>query len=158
MEIKFVKLRENAIIPNKAYKGDAGLDLYFASTEPKNDKEHRCDIIINPGESKLLGTGLKFYFSQDYFVLIRNRSGMAAKKNLVVGAEIVDAGYAGEVFVNLHNIGNAPRIISDGDKIAQFVVLPNYSVLAEEISDIEYNELMKNSERKDGALGSSDKK
>ena len=57
-------------------------------------------------------------------IQIMNRSGNAAKKQLMVGACVVDSGYNGEVFVNLHNIGSQSQTINAGDKIAQAVVIP----------------------------------
>jgi dUTP pyrophosphatase len=51
---------------------------------------------------------------------------MAAKKQLLVGACVIDPGYSGEVFINLHNVGMEPQIINTGDKIAQLVLLPVY--------------------------------
>ena len=50
-----------------------------------------------------------------------NKSGIASKKRLVTGACVVDEGYTGEIFVNLHNIGEHPQFIESGDKIAQGV-------------------------------------
>tara|TARA_R110002110_G_scaffold405776_1_gene625139 strand:- start:363 stop:644 length:282 start_codon:yes stop_codon:yes gene_type:complete len=55
---------------------------------------------------------------------IMNRSGNAAKKQLMVGACVVDSGYDGEVFVNLHNVGSETQDIHRGMKIAQAVLIP----------------------------------
>ena len=74
--------------------------------------------MIKPGESKILPTGLKFGVPHGYMIQIMNRSGNAAKKQLMVGACVVDSGYDGEVFVNLHNIGKEAQTVSAGDKIA----------------------------------------
>ena len=100
--------------PVRANPSDAGLDLCY------NGKWTR----IKPGESKILPTGLKFGIPHGYMLQIMNRSGNAAKKQLLVGACVVDSGYDGEVFVNLHNIGKKVQIINAGDKIAQAVVIP----------------------------------
>ena len=78
---------------------------------------------IEPGQSIILPTGLKFGVPQGYMIQIMNRSGNAAKKQLMVGACVVDSGYNGEVFVNLHNIGKKVQIINVGDKIAPAVVV-----------------------------------
>ena len=53
-----------------------------------------------------------------------NRSSVAAKRSLVVGAHVIDSGYDGEVFINLHNIGGKTQIVKYGDKIAQLVMVP----------------------------------
>lgn len=149
MEIKILKNNKNAILPQKAYKGDAGIDLYFCG------KDLNSYVDIMPKESVLLDTGLSFCFPSDYCVLIRNRSGVAAKKQLLVGAELIDSNYAGSAFVNLHNVGEKIQRISHGDKIAQFLVLPVINSIITEVNEKEYSELMSLSERGSKALGSS---
>ena len=103
--------------PVRANPSDAGLDLRY---NPEEDWPTKID----PGQSMILGTGLKFGVPHGYMIQIMNRSGNAAKKKLMVGACVVDSGYNGEVFVNLHNIGKKVQIINVGDKIAQAVVIP----------------------------------
>ena len=103
--------------PVRANPSDAGLDLRY---NPEEDWPTKID----PGQSMILGTGLKFGVPHGYMIQIMNRSGNAAKKQLMVGACVVDSGYNGEVFVNLHNIGSQPQTINAGDKIAQAVVIP----------------------------------
>ena len=103
--------------PVRANPSDAGLDL-------KYNPEEDWPGMIEPGQSMILGTGLKFGVPHGYMIQIMNRSGNAAKKQLMVGACVVDSGYDGEVFVNLHNIGKKAQIINVGDKIAQAVVVP----------------------------------
>ena len=104
--------------PVRANPSDAGLDLKY------NPDVGSQPVSIEPGQSMILGTGLKFGVPHGYMIQIMNRSGNAAKKKLMVGACVVDSGYNGEVFVNLHNIGSKPQIINPGDKIAQAVVIP----------------------------------
>ena len=103
--------------PVRANPSDAGLDLRY-------NPEEYWPAKIEPGQSMILGTGLKFGVPHGYMIQIMNRSGNAAKKQLMVGACVVDSGYDGEVFVNLHNIGKKAQIINVGDKIAQAVVIP----------------------------------
>ena len=103
--------------PVRANPSDAGLDLRY---NPEEDWPTKID----PGQSMILGTGLKFGVPHGYMIQIMNRSGNAAKRKLMVGACVVDSGYDGEVFVNLHNIGKKVQIINVGDKIAQAVVIP----------------------------------
>ena len=103
--------------PVRANPSDAGLDLRF---NPVNGGTQ----VLAAGQSAILPTGLKFGVPHGYMIQIMNRSGNAAKKQLMVGACVVDSGYNGEVFVNLHNIGSKPQTINAGDKIAQAVVIP----------------------------------
>ena len=138
--------------PVRANPSDAGLDLRF------NPQEHTLvPIQIQPGESLVLGTGLKFGVPHGYMIQIMNRSGNAAKKKLMVGACVVDSGYNGEVFVNLHNIGSKPQTINPGDKIAQAVVIPIVPArFLETKNDNLYDwSPITISARGDGALGST---
>ena len=138
--------------PVRANPSDAGLDLRFSP------QEHTLvPIQIQPGESLVLGTGLKFGVPHGYMIQIMNRSGNAAKKQLMVGACVVDSGYNGEVFVNLHNIGPKPQTIEAGMKIAQAVVIPALPVrFLETRNDNLYDWWpITISGRGDGALGST---
>ena len=137
--------------PVRANPSDAGLDLRY---NPEEDWPTKID----PGQSMILGTGLKFGVPHGYMIQIMNRSGNAAKKKLMVGACVVDSGYNGEVFVNLHNIGKKVQIINVGDKIAQAVVIPVVPVrFLETKNDNLYDWYpITISDRGDGALGSTD--
>ena len=112
---------------------------------------------INPGENHLLPTGLTFGVPHGYMLQVCNRSSMGAKRSLVVGAHIVDSGYDGEVFIDLHNIGTETQYITAGDKIAQLVLVPVVHFRPRLIeADTLYNEDISMSARADGALGSTD--
>ena len=136
--------------PVRANPSDAGLDLRFNPSDGKLKS-------IGPGESLILPTGLKFGVPHGYMIQIMNRSGNAAKKQLMVGACVVDSGYNGEVFVNLHNIGYKTQSIEAGMKIAQAVVLPAIPVrFLETRNDNLYDWWpITISGRDDGALGST---
>ena len=137
--------------PVRANPSDAGLDLKY------NPDVGSQPVSIEPGQSMILGTGLKFGVPHGYMIQIMNRSGNAAKKKLMVGACVVDSGYDGEVFVNLHNIGSKPQTINPGDKIAQAVVIPVVPVrFLETNNDNLYGwSPITISGRGDGALGST---
>ena len=137
--------------PVRANPSDAGLDLKY------NPDVGSQPVSIEPGQSMILGTGLKFGVPHGYMIQIMNRSGNAAKKQLMVGACVVDSGYNGEVFVNLHNIGSKSQTINPGDKIAQAVVIPVVPVrFLETKNDNLYDwSPITISGRGDGALGST---
>ena len=137
--------------PVRANPSDAGLDLKY------NPDVGSQPVSIEPGQSMILGTGLKFGVPHGYMIQIMNRSGNAAKKQLMVGACVVDSCYDGEVFVNLHNIGKKAQIINAGDKIAQAVVIPVVPVrFLETKNDNLYDwSPITISGRGDGALGST---
>jgi dUTP pyrophosphatase len=89
---------------------------------------------------------------------IKNRSSVAYKKQLLVGACVVDSGYDGEVFVNLHNVGNQTQYIEAGDKIAQAVIVPvvHARFVATKSPNVYEWYPITLSDRGDGALGSTD--
>lgn len=160
MEVKFVRIRNNAKLPQQAHKNDAGYDLFWA---PENAGEYQGGWfkgnmlvemkVIKPGESVLLKTGLKALFPPGFVMEIKNRSGMASKKSLLVGACVVDATYRGEIFVNLHNVSSEDQVVQPGDKIAQAIFYQIETMTASEITEEEYSQ--NETTRQDGALGST---
>ena len=151
MIIQYTRTRETARPPVRANPSDAGLDLFY---NPPN----RSEVVqIHPGESRLFQTGYKFGVPHGYMLEIKNRSSIAAKQQLIVGACVVDSGYAGEVFVNLQNIVTDTVLVSPGDKIAQAVLLPVIPFRPQEVSeDNLYSSPITISNRGEGALGSTD--
>jgi len=149
MILEYAKGRPNAISPERANPSEAGLDVFFSPEAPMT-------VLLNPGDSKILPTGLKFGVPHGYMLEVKNRSSVAAKRSLIVGACVVDSGYDGEVFINLHNIGNTIQVLSPGDKVAQLVMTPVVHFRPMETTeDILYTYPMTISNRGDGALGST---
>jgi dUTP pyrophosphatase len=152
MILEYVRVRDSVIPPTRANPSDAGLDLFF---NPADGQE----IVLKPGESKLFQTGYKFGIPHGYCLEVKNRSGNASKRSLLVGACIIDPGYDGEVFVNLHNVGRETQILYLGDKIAQVVMYPvvHFKAFEKQDKDLYDYYPIAMSNRKDGALGSTDK-
>ena len=100
MEFKVFRMRDNAKLPSRAHDGDAGMDFYFCAPDNGSGR-----IVIHPSETILFSTGVKAQIPKGYMLEIKNKSSVAAKKQLLVGACVVDSGYDGEIFVNLHNTG-----------------------------------------------------
>jgi dUTP pyrophosphatase len=119
MMIEYVRVREDVKPPERANPSDAGLDVFFCP-----DDAAVGAVKIPVGGSVILATGLRFGIPHGYMLQAMNRSGVAAKRSLVVGAHVIDSGYDGEVFINLHNIGTERQIVKSGDKIAQLVMIP----------------------------------
>lgn len=92
----------------------AGFDLYAA-----------CHETLNPGESKLVRTGVLMAIPSGWFGMISPRSSVASKTPLRIGARVIDSDYRGEVLVNLHNDSDAPYTIEQGTRIAQIVFMPH---------------------------------
>jgi len=134
MKLKVFKLRETAKLPIRAYPTDAGMDLFYCPNDESNNNFNKKDEIrIGPGSGSVIPTGLKIGVPKGYMLEIKNKSGVATKQRLVVGACVVDSGYDGEIFVNLNNIGTSVKAIVPGQKIAQAVLVPVETCDVEEI-------------------------
>jgi dUTPase len=82
-----------------------------------------------------------------------NKSGIATKKRLLVGACVVDSGYQGTININLHNVGTYRRLLSPGDKVVQFLLLP---LGPSELTEVPQEDLYTNeSDRGEGKFGST---
>jgi dUTP pyrophosphatase len=116
IELPIQRLREDAVVPERAYAGDAGLDL--AAIER---------VELGPGERAVVGTGLAVAIPGGYAGFVQPRSGLAARHGIsVVNAPgLIDSGYRGEVRVVLLNTDRVePFVVEPGMRIAQLVVLP----------------------------------
>jgi dUTP pyrophosphatase len=152
MMIEYVRVREDVKPPERANPSDAGLDVFFCP-----DDAAVGAVKIPVGGSVILATGLRFGIPHGYMLQAMNRSGVAAKRSLVVGAHVIDSGYDGEVFINLHNIGTERQIVKSGDKIAQLVMIPVVPFRALETNTGNLYDWypITMSGRGDGALGST---
>jgi dUTP pyrophosphatase len=123
--INVKRLSELATLPSYAHHGDAGLDLHAAVSES-----------IEPGQSKLIGTGIAIELPPETEAQVRPRSGLALRHGVTVlnTPGTIDHGYRGEVGVILINHGSSRFDIRPGMKIAQLVVMPRLSVTVRETS------------------------
>lgn len=79
-------------------------------------------IEVDPGYQILIPSGIVVHFEDwDTYWDAENKSGVATKKGLLVGAQVVDATYSGEVHINVHNVGHEPQRIYENDKLVQFI-------------------------------------
>jgi len=150
MLIEYFRLRPDVKPPTRSNPSDAGLDVFFC---PGNS----FPTEVEPGENHLFQTGLQFGVPHGYALMVCNRSGMGEKKYLTYGAHVIDSGYDGEVFIDLHNVGTETQTIYPGDKIAQLVMVPVVSFRAVETNeDNLYGWCpITISDRGDGGFGSS---
>jgi len=153
MILEYCMTHPNVVPPTRANPSDAGLDIYYSDVNP------RQQVVIEPQETALLSTGLRFGVPHGYMLQVMNRSSVASKRHLLVGACVIDSGYDGEVFINLHNVGTEPQTLSHGDKIAQIVMVPVVPFRAYCRHDGHlYDYPITMSGRGTGALGSTDSK
>ena len=146
MIIEYQRLDEYVKIPTRSNPSDAGLDVYAHLED---------DIRIEPGKSVIIPTGLKFGVPHGYMLQVMNRSSVAANRSLVVGAHVIDSGYDGQVFINLHNIGEHRQTVRYGDKIAQLVMIPVVAFRPLLVESELYRQPITISDRGEGALGST---
>lgn len=102
--------------PTRGHFTDAGIDFYIP-----NDFG---PIVLNPGNNVTIPSGIKVEIPIGYMGLFLNKSGVASKKSLVMGAQVIDPYYSGEVHLDLHNIGDEAVELRPGDKITQMVLVP----------------------------------
>jgi dUTP pyrophosphatase len=140
MNLKIKRINEEAILPQYAHEGDAGLDLFSIE-----------DKIIKPGETTLIHTGIQMELPKDTEAQVRPRSGLALKHSITVlnTPGTIDEGYRGEVGVILINHGKANFKVEKQMKIAQMVIKPVFRVQIEEVSELS------ETERAEGGFGST---
>ncbi|MEP7193353.1 MAG: dUTP diphosphatase [Actinomycetota bacterium] len=114
VQVLISRLDPDLPMPVYAHPGDAGADLHA-----------REDVILAPGHRALVATGVAIALPAGYVAFVHPRSGLAARHGITVvnAPGTVDAGYRGEILVNLLNTDTAqPFAIARGDRIAQLVV------------------------------------
>ncbi len=141
IELPIRRLRPDAEVPTRAYDGDAGIDLAA------------CERVeLGPGERALVPTGLAVAIPEGYAGYVQPRSGLATNHgiSIVNTPGLIDAGYRGELLVNLLNTdAREPFVVEPGMRIAQLVVLQ-----VPQVSLVEVDELPE-SERGARGFGSS---
>jgi dUTP pyrophosphatase len=125
IELPIQRLRREAVLPERAYQGDAGLDLAA------------CERVeLAPGERAVVGTGLAVAIPEGYAGFVQPRSGLADRHgiSIVNSPGLIDSGYRGELKVILVNSDRSERLVVEaGMRIAQLVVL--------EVPELELNEV-----------------
>lgn len=141
MTLKVRRLDARAVLPTRAYGGDAGLDLYALE-----ERE------LGPGERASIGTGISIQIPEGQAGLVLPRSGLAASHGIAIvnAPGLIDSGYRGEVRVLLLNTDRSKAFtITVGDRIAQLVLVRVETPAVEEVDELAL------SERGAGGFGSS---
>jgi dUTP pyrophosphatase len=132
IELPIRRLRDDAVVPGRAYDGDAGLDLAA------------CERIeLRPGERATVGTGLAVAIPDGYAGFVQPRSGLAARNGITIvnTPGLVDSGYRGEVKVVLLNTDAREMfVVEPGMRIAQLVVMELPSVDPIEVDELPQSE------------------
>lgn len=142
MKVNVKRLDSRAKLPAFSSSAAAGADL-FAILD--------ADLLIAPGETVLVHTGLAMEIPEGFVGLIYARSGLASKRGLAPANKVgvIDADYRGEIMVALHNHSLTAQTIANGERIAQMVI--------SQVPVIEYDEVTELSDtiRGDGGFGST---
>jgi dUTP diphosphatase len=132
IELAVRRLRDDAVLPQRAYEGDGGFDLAA------------CERVeLGPGERATLGTGLAVALPPGYAAFVQPRSGLASRNGITIvnSPGLVDAGYRGEIRVVLHNTDREQAFtIEPGMRIAQLVVLRLPEVELQEVDELPESE------------------
>lgn len=128
LEIK--KIRENAHIPVYGTEYAAGADLYAATQE---------NVSLQPGETKLIPTGLSMAIPTGMVGLIFARSGISIKRGLAPANKVgvIDSDYRGELMVALYNQSNIEQVIEPEERIAQFILMPYVKANFVEVEELD---------------------
>ena len=140
--IWFKKLDERATTPTYGTEYSAGADLYACMDNP---------VVIEPGLTEFIHTGIAMEIPEGLVGLIYARSGMACKKGVAPANKVgvIDSDYRGEIMVALHNHSSQSVAVRDGDRIAQLVLTPYVYGIYDEVQELE------ETVRGDGGFGST---
>ena len=132
IELSIQRLRDDAVVPTRAYDGDAGLDLAA------------CERVeLGPGERATVGTGLAVAIPDGYAGFVQPRSGLASRHGVTIvnTPGLVDSGYRGELKVILLNTdASEPFVVEPGMRIAQLVVMQVPGVDPVEVDELPESE------------------
>ena len=131
--VKIKKLDSRAIVPKRATESAAGADLFAIADG---------EILINPGETVFVHTGLAIEIPEGWAGLVYARSGLASKSGLAPANKVgvVDADYRGELMVALHNHSGVQQVLRSGERIAQLVITPYLPAVFEEAEELSQTE------------------
>lgn len=116
IKVLFRKMSSDARKPEYIHRDDSGADLYSIE-----------DFVLEPGDIKLVGTGICLEIAKGVDAQLRPKSGLSLKGLSVINSPAtIDAGYRGEIRVPLINLGRKQLKFKKGDKIAQIVFAPVY--------------------------------
>ena len=145
--MKYLKVKD-VKSPNRGTSKSAGIDFYV----PEGDGYH-----LFGGDDVLIPSGIRAKVPEGKALIAFNKSGVATKKKLTIGACVIDEDYQGEIHIHLFNMTNEYVYLAPGDKIAQFILIPiDYDEPEEMFSEADvFPEL---SERGASGFGSTDTK
>lgn len=144
-KVKINKIYEDAHLPTYGSKCAACADLYayigFDDATLVDKDGNRC-VMIQPGETVKVSTGLRMAPPEGWYIQGFARSGLSTKHGLapVNAVPIIDQDYRGEILIPLHNYSNTPQMITHGDRIAQMAIVPYWQGQFDEVDKLDKTE------------------
>ncbi len=145
--MKILKVKD-VKTPERGTANSAGIDFFVPNTFAK--------IHVFPNRDILIPSGIKVEVPRGFALIVFDKSGVATRKKLKVGACVIDEDYQGEIHLHVHNIGKEVVMIEPGMKLVQMILIPVLYDSIEEVSSID--ELYEaETERGEGGFGSTGK-
>ncbi len=145
LELKVKKVSDTAILPKRGTAYSAGIDLYADIHEPF--------VMILPGETKIIGSGIACEFPDGFWGMVVPRSSVGIKRHLTLpnNVGVIDNDYRNEIMMAFTNVGEQPQMIERGERLAQMILLPYY------LFNIVETDTLSDTERGQGGIGSTGK-
>ena len=132
--------------PSRATDKSAGIDFYVPNNYIPED--------IHPGEFVLIPSGVRTRMPENSMLMAANKSGVCTNTGLIVGAQVIDEDYTGEIHLHLMNVGDTITSVAPGEKVVQFIIVP---VSYESINVVPNTQLFAGAtKRGEGNFGSTD--
>jgi dUTP pyrophosphatase len=174
MLIKYATVRD-VRDPERGHPTDAGIDFFMPifddqfvehimNLEANQDEgpsgklrfEAGRQLLIPPHANALIPSGVKVEIPYGFMGLFLNKSGIASKSDLLIGGQVIDTFYSGEVHIDLHNVRPSPIMLTEGQKIAQMILVPYLACDPTLVGEDQLYDWMKQDEYRDeGGHGST---
>lgn len=125
LTIKIKKLKSDAVLPNYAHAGDAGMDIYASE-----------DVHVKKGERAKVPTGIAMEIPEGYVGLVWDKSGLSMNHGLKTLGGVIDSGYRGEVMIGVINLSNEDYTLEKGHKVAQILIQKIETPVVEEVEEL----------------------
>ena len=134
--------------PNRAHADDAGIDFFVPN-------DIKVPYVIHPNQTCFIPLKVRGIVPKGHVLILKDKSGVALKKELTVLAGVIDSGYTGEIGLQVANVGSKEREVHAGDKICQGLIVPVLCDKVDIVNDEEYEKMTADSERGTGGYGST---
>src|SRR3989338_8080646 len=125
LTIKIKKLKNDAVLPNYAHSGDAGMDIYASE-----------NVHVRKGERAKVPTGIAMEIPEGYVGLVWDKSGLSINHGLKTLGGGIDAGYRGEGMIGIANLSSEDYMVEKGHKVAQLLIQKIEAPVIEEAEEL----------------------